>query len=1265
MAVSLTADAKHFARSMQQATADLAKLGKSAESTGRTVDAAMGKAGKAGNEVAKSTSAAARATQTGSKAIATAWTAAGIATTAAVVGLVRETLSFEQAMRNVNTIAHKSDQDFATMSNQVLEMSKSFRVSATDLADGLYDIQSSGITDSSDAMKVLGASATAASAGLTDTATASRVITASLNAYGLSANDAEHVSNVLFKGVEAGVITFEDMATSLSNAIPAAAAAGVSIEELTAGVSSMTLAGIGAAESSTSMGRMIEAILTPTDDLSTALGNLGYQSGSQALKTDGLAVVMGKLQDASQGNIDVLLKWFPEIRAARGAMALMSNEGETYLGVQEQVAKADEGAGAAKRAMAEQMKATTAQVALFVQGIKAGAIGALMKLLPLVGDGIELLKDFGGSVADLAEEAAQRLRPAWEAAGGVFEDLQVIVKALWEAAKPIAQTFGAIVGGTVITGINAMATALGKVTGFLSDHPALIKAIGVAMATYAVAKTISWATELARTSPVLNGLVKTVSGFGGTVKAGAQLMAEGFSGAFSSAGGGIKGLKDGIAGAGSALGAMGSGAPAMLNPIGLAAAAAAIAITGIALAWQDSQEAAENAKIAAQEYGKIVTEGLQAGKPVTAQETFAELTVTPDSQLGQITQQAEFKKAMDAAGITFDEFSKELAKSGSAGELMFAKLAASATNYDSIMESVAGSSDVSDGLQRLGKIGAENLEELTRAGGPAIDRVKEIIAAEKAQALAAGEYATEYTDYTNASTKEHKERVQQLKEQGLFVGEVSDAEKDYIISKKKGEADMQVVYARTIERMNAERIGIDKNGQAVKVLTQEQKDLAEATGVGEERVKGMTAAQQQQLALLNQLEPAAAELTQKLSGAGFGATPALADLQGQLTAAIPILRDGSVTAAELAGYADQMGLSAEQAGQKLGLMADSTAKAAANLTAAFPTLGEAAQNVTIPVEDLDGKLQNVQMTADNFSLDKLLEEQQKLIDAQLAANENMATLLKDGQQAIVAQAQSMPPELRGAFLSAVMEMPAEKRAELEQRFLSQQSNLADSGARLVEAGYGTLDLATPTVQAAITARGGMVNELGQPIDTPVYVSADTAAAEQAISDAARDRESTIYVTEQRTIVDAGGWAAVQEFHGRHGMVLSYAAGGLLSPHIAKAGADIVRYAEPATGGEAFIPRNTSRDRALGILQIAAGWHNAQVIPMASGGIMGPLTTTSNPGGVGAVYNSTAIEFSPRIEINGTNMTGPEIVRTLKGSVGELGEMLRREATGRR
>ncbi len=59
-----------------------------------------------------------------------------------------------------------------------------------------------------------------------------------------------------------------------------------------------------------------------------------------------------------------------------------------------------------------------------------------------------------------------------------------------------------------------------------------------------------------------------------------------------------------------------------------------------------------------------------------------------------------------------------------------------------------------------------------------------------------------------------------------------------------------------------------------------------------------------------------------------------------------------------------------------------------------------------------------------------------------------------------------------------------------------------------------------------------------------------------------------------------------------GAVTSYATGGIHA-HVARG--DVIRYAEPETGGEAFIPRFGDPSRSMAILNEAASWYGATVV----------------------------------------------------------------------
>lgn len=308
---------------------------------------------------------------------------AAVATVSALKATVGAAAAFETQMRNVNSIVKASESEFARMSSSVLALSEGLPQSAETLAAGLYDIASSGF-QGAEGITVLEASARAATAGMTDTATAAKGITAVLNAYGLEASDAARVSDVLFQTVNLGVITFEELASELGDVVGIAAAAGIEYDELGSAIATMTLTGVSAAESTTSLNRVIQSLLDPSEALAAVWKSVSDESIATTLAQEGLHAVMSKLQGVVGANVEVLLALFPEIRAARGVFALLANDAETYRKVQEGITDEQKVASATQRAFNEQMKATGNQIRLVGQEARSWGIEMGARALPAV-----------------------------------------------------------------------------------------------------------------------------------------------------------------------------------------------------------------------------------------------------------------------------------------------------------------------------------------------------------------------------------------------------------------------------------------------------------------------------------------------------------------------------------------------------------------------------------------------------------------------------------------------------------------------------------------------------------------------------------------------------------------------------------------------------------------------------------------------------------------------------------------------------------------
>ena len=405
-----------------------------------------------------------------------------LAVVTALASGVTQAAAFEQRMRNVNSIVKDSESGFRNLSSQVLDLSTKLPTGANDLADGLYQVASSGFAGAQ-GLLVLDAAATAASAGISTTGNAVTAITAVLNAYGMSAASSKDVSDALFQTVNLGVVEFDQLTGVIGDVVGMASAAKVPIQDVGAAIATMTLSGISANEAGTSLNRLLQGLIQPSDALATTYKQLGIESGAVALQTLGLEGVMDKLRTATGGSVEAWLQLFPQVRAARGAFALASNEGKTYANVQSQIGDSTNRLGSTQQVLEEQMKATSNQWKVFTNTLSADAIRIGGQALPAVSSLLTVMQD-------LAENAIPTLNQGLAVAGpmlSVLHDAGVnvvtILKVLLDTATPIATALGSMVAGATLAGMTVLAETLKAVTGFLADHPALVVAVAALWAS--------------------------------------------------------------------------------------------------------------------------------------------------------------------------------------------------------------------------------------------------------------------------------------------------------------------------------------------------------------------------------------------------------------------------------------------------------------------------------------------------------------------------------------------------------------------------------------------------------------------------------------------------------------------------------------------------------------------------------------------------------------------------------------------------------------
>lgn len=367
----------------------------------------------------------------------------------AVSAVVEQTVGFDRGMRNVNSIAQLSEKQLKSLSGQVLDLAGETAQAPQTLAEGLYDLVSSGF-DADEAMKVLRSSAKAATAGLTDTATSTKAVAAVLNAYHEGAGQASKVSDTLFQTVNRGVVSFEELSNTIGDVLPFASSLHVDLSQVGAATATMTKEGINSAETMTRLKGVLETFIKPSEAMNTAIKATGYESGEALVKAKGLQGALEAVRGTTDGSKEALAKLFPNVRALGGALALTGGNAKTAHGDLKAFGKV---AGATDKALSEQSKSITYQWNRLKSQASALAIEVGSKLLPAASDALKATSKF----VDQFERG--------RGAGGKFRNT---LEDIWDVTKRV--------GG-----------AIGDVGGFLKDHIGLVKAAAEAWVAYKVA----------------------------------------------------------------------------------------------------------------------------------------------------------------------------------------------------------------------------------------------------------------------------------------------------------------------------------------------------------------------------------------------------------------------------------------------------------------------------------------------------------------------------------------------------------------------------------------------------------------------------------------------------------------------------------------------------------------------------------------------------------------------------------------------------------
>lgn len=286
-------------------------------------------ADSAGAEAAgmKARAAAADAEAGSAKKMGSGWKVAGLAVAVGLFEAVKSAANFQTQITRLQTSAGELHKNLANVSAGILQMSGQTNTSVTELAKGMYYVESAGY-HGAHGLEVLKAAAEGAQAEGADMIEVSDALTTSMVDYGAHSNQATQYMNMMIAAVAHGKTTLQAFASSLAQVLPTAAKAGLGFAQIGGAMATMTAQGMTARQASQDLRHAISSLENPTAVQTKEMGQLGVSSldVQKNLGTRGLTGTLDMLSQAVLKNMKggtVLLKSFNQSKIAAQSATTM------------------------------------------------------------------------------------------------------------------------------------------------------------------------------------------------------------------------------------------------------------------------------------------------------------------------------------------------------------------------------------------------------------------------------------------------------------------------------------------------------------------------------------------------------------------------------------------------------------------------------------------------------------------------------------------------------------------------------------------------------------------------------------------------------------------------------------------------------------------------------------------------------------------------------------------------------------------------------
>lgn len=374
-------------------------------------------------------------------------------------GALEAGASFEAGMAKVSTLFSGTDEELQALSDDILRLSSSSGLAATDLTEAAYSALSASVP-MEDLQTMLEQSSKLAAAGFTDIDTALSATAKTMNAYGISGEEAiGRVQRILMQTQNKGITTVGELGASLAQVTPTAASFGVSFEQVGAALAGMTAQGTPTAQATTQLNSLLAELGKQGTKASSILEE---KTGKSFKSLMGEGWELNEVLQVMSHELPGLEELFEQVGDAQANGA--ENWGEAFDTVIEQSPQA-------KQAIIDMFGSIEAgKSALSIMNSDwRGNMEAMQTDADVVGDAY-------GKVSDTFEHQSQRIQESLKNIGASL--FEIASGPIGDFAESIADALDSILKGLQEDGLQgAMDAASEAISGFVDQlteaHPAL------------------------------------------------------------------------------------------------------------------------------------------------------------------------------------------------------------------------------------------------------------------------------------------------------------------------------------------------------------------------------------------------------------------------------------------------------------------------------------------------------------------------------------------------------------------------------------------------------------------------------------------------------------------------------------------------------------------------------------------------------------------------------------------------------------------------